>query len=69
MSRPWARHQRTGGTRLRMGRPRDYVTGAQMRLVIDAYREQPVGAVRIARALRKNRDISYGRVSPTQIVF
>ena len=59
--RLWARHQKIGGTRLRMGRPRDYVTESQIRLVTEAYREQPVGAVHVARDLRKNHDISYDR--------
>ncbi len=58
----WARYQKTGCTRLRMGRPGDYVTEAQIRLVTEAYGEQPVGAVRVAKSLRKNHDISYGRV-------
>ena len=60
--RLWARYQKTGDTRMAMGRPRDCTTEAQIRLVAGAYREQPVGAVRVARALRKNHDISYGRV-------
>ena len=45
-----------------MGRPRAHITEAQMRLVVDAHEEQPVGAIRIAKALRKNHDISYNRV-------
>ncbi len=60
--RLWTRHQITGDTRLRMGRPRDHVAESQIRLVTEAYGEQPVGVGRVARALRKNHDISYGRV-------
>ncbi len=60
--RLWARHQVTGDTRMRMDRPRDHITEAQIRLVTEAYGKQPVGAGRAARALRKNHDISYGRV-------
>lgn len=36
-----------------MGGPRDCITGAQTRLVTGAYREQPVGVLRVARALKK----------------
>ncbi len=60
--RLWARYRKTGGTRLRMGRPRDHIPEAQIRLVTEAYEGQPVGAARVAKSLRKNHDISYGRV-------
>ena len=60
--RLWARYQKTGGTRLRMGRPRDHITESQIRLVTEAHQKQPVGVVRTARALKKNHDISYSRV-------
>lgn len=58
----WKRHQKTDGTRLRMSRLGDCITEAQVWLVTDAYREQPVGVLRVARELRKNHDISYNRV-------
>ena len=60
--RLWERYQKAGDTRLKMGRPKDYITEAQRRLVTDAYREQPVGVTRITMELKKNHDISYNRV-------
>ena len=59
--RLWAGYRKTGDTRVAMGRPRDCTTEARIRPVADAYGERPVGAVRVARALRKNHDTSYGR--------
>ncbi|MDE0265737.1 MAG: DDE-type integrase/transposase/recombinase [Thaumarchaeota archaeon] len=59
--RPRARYRKTGGTRPRMGRPRDHVTGAQIRPVAGACEGQPVGAARVAKSLGKNHDTSYGR--------
>ncbi len=60
--RLWARFQRTGTTRARMGRPRLCITASRMRLVTWAHRRRPVGVVRTARDLRKNHDISYHAV-------
>ncbi len=56
-----ARYRKTGGTRPRMGRPRDHITGAQIRPVAGACEGQPVGAARVAKSLGKNHDTSYGR--------
>ena len=58
--RLWAGYRKTGDARVGMGRPGDCATEARIRPVADAYGERPVGAVRIARALRMNHDTSYG---------
>ena len=60
--RLWERYQKTGGTRLKMGRPKNYVTESQIRLVTEAHQRQPVGVVRTTRELKKNHDISYSQV-------
>ena len=60
--RLWARHLKTGDTRLGMGRPRDHITESQIRLVTEAHQRRPVGVARTARALRRNHDISYNCV-------
>ena len=57
--RLWTRFLQTGTTVTKMGRPRHHTTGAQIRLVTEAYQEHPAGPVHIARRLRKNHDISY----------
>ena len=60
--RLWERHQKTGDTHLRMGRPKDHITEAQIRLVTDAHHKQPVGVLRTTRELKRDYDISYNRV-------
>lgn len=60
--RLWARFQKTGTIRVRVGRPRACITGAQIRLITDAHQRRPVGVVRTAGELRRNHDISYAAV-------
>ncbi len=55
--RLWARFQKIGTTRVKMGRPHVPVTAAQIRMVTDAYQDGPVGVLRTAKRLSDNHDI------------
>ncbi len=64
-----ARHVRRLGqvptirtTRMKMGRPHVPTTSAQIRLVTEAHRDDPVGVLRTAKRLSDNHDISYRAV-------
>ena len=46
---------------MKMGRPMEPITEAQIRLVTDAHKDQPVGATRITKELKKNHDTRYNQ--------
>ncbi len=62
MRRLWARFQRIGTTRVKIGRSLVPITIAQIRLVTEAHHDEPAGVVRITKRLKPNRDISYHAV-------
>ena len=60
--RLWARAQATGTTHVKIGRPHVGITSTQIRLVTEAYKNEPVGVLRTAKRLQDNYDISYRTV-------